>query len=219
MRMCTAFTPVGSGHSGWGYGTPGPLNFSPRPIPTPFTLSLEGRPQFLNSNRIISFADPHLLTPVTSYRYKNHRGQGGLSPSSNFQPSTFNSRLSAPPSLSPLSATLIDFSESVANKRLTRLLSPLDATLTKNPGGVTTNDWRYFCRELQLCTANCGLLTRSSSQARVSHSPQPSGIIHEEGATRFRRKLSRPEGMPGPTCPQLGGKLEMPTTTWHLQLN
>jgi hypothetical protein len=22
-----------------------------------------------------------------------------------------------------------------------------------------------------------------------------------EGATRFRRKLSRPEGMPGPTCP------------------
>ena len=40
-----------------------------------------------------------------------------------------------------------------------------------------------------------------------------------QGATRFRRKLSRHEGMPGTTCPQRGGKLEMPTTTWHLQLN
>ena len=36
--------------------------------------------------------------------------------------------------LSPLSATLIDLPASVANKRLTPWLSPLDATLTKNRG-------------------------------------------------------------------------------------
>ncbi len=34
------------------------------------------------------------------------------------------------------------------------------------------------------------------------------------GATRFRRKLSRPEGMPGATCPQSGGKTELPTHRW-----
>jgi len=34
------------------------------------------------------------------------------------------------------------------------------------------------------------------------------------GATRFRRKLSRLEGMPGATCPQSGGKLELPTNSW-----
>ena len=37
--------------------------------------------------------------------------------------------------LSPLTATLMDLRASVANKRLTAWLSPLDATLTKNRGG------------------------------------------------------------------------------------
>jgi hypothetical protein len=36
--------------------------------------------------------------------------------------------------LSPLAATLIDLPASVANKRLTVSLNPLDATLTKNAG-------------------------------------------------------------------------------------
>jgi hypothetical protein len=39
----------------------------------------------------------------------------------------------------------------------------------------------------------------------------------EKGATRFRRKLSRLEGMQGATCPQSGGKLELPINHWHLQ--
>src|SRR5216684_5014181 len=38
--------------------------------------------------------------------------------------------------VSPLEATLMDLLASVANKRLTTMLSPLDATLTKNIGGV-----------------------------------------------------------------------------------
>jgi len=123
--------------------TPRPLNFSPRSIPIPY-------PQFPNSNRIISFADPHPLNPAISYRYKNHRGQGGsLAPQAS-QPSTFNFRLSVPPSLSPLSATLMDSPASVANKRLTQLLSPLDATLTKNQGGP-----RPSIRESSLHTLLC----------------------------------------------------------------
>ena len=41
--------------------------------------------------------------------------------------------------LSPLAATLMDFLASVANKRLTARLSPLDATLTKYTGGWSLN--------------------------------------------------------------------------------
>src|SRR6266851_4148429 len=41
----------------------------------------------------------------------------------------------SPSSLSPLAATLMDPPASVANKRLTVWLNPLDATLTKNTGG------------------------------------------------------------------------------------
>jgi predicted nucleotide-binding protein (sugar kinase/HSP70/actin superfamily) len=37
------------------------------------------------------------------------------------------------------------------------------------------------------------------------------------GATRFRRKLSRLEGMPGPTCPQSGGTTQLATHSWHSQ--
>src|SRR5260370_17629229 len=37
-------------------------------------------------------------------------------------------------SISPLAATLMDLLASVANKRLTAELNPLDATLTKNQG-------------------------------------------------------------------------------------
>ena len=44
-----------------------------------------------------------------------------------------SSQQSAP--LSPLSATLMDLPASVANKRLTQSLSPLDSALTKNRGG------------------------------------------------------------------------------------
>ena len=37
--------------------------------------------------------------------------------------------------VSPLAATLMDLIASVANKRLTAELTPLDATLTRNMGG------------------------------------------------------------------------------------
>src|SRR5580700_2912667 len=42
-------------------------------------------------------------------------------------------------SVSPLAATLMDLPASVANKRLTPRLNPLDATLTKNGGWGSVN--------------------------------------------------------------------------------
>ncbi len=44
--------------------------------------------------------------------------------------------------LSPLAATLMDLPASVANKRLTAWISPLDATLTKNTGGPCLSSFR-----------------------------------------------------------------------------
>ena len=42
----------------------------------------------------------------------------------------------------------------------------------------------------------------------------PGGYNKGKGATRFRRKLWRLEGMPDATCPQSGGKTELPTLSW-----
>jgi hypothetical protein len=77
-----------------------------------------------NSHGIISFADPHPLNSVLSYRYKNMGGRGeAISPSPCF-----------PLPLSLLVATLMGPLVSVANKRLIEMLNPLNATLTKNRG-------------------------------------------------------------------------------------
>src|SRR5713226_158214 len=48
-------------------------------------------------------------------------------------------------SISPLAATLMDLLASVANKRLTAELNPLDATLTKNEG------WGYSSQFGKVC--------------------------------------------------------------------
>ena len=56
-----------------------------------------------------------------------------LTPSRSSHPTQLPSRQQSAP-ISPLAATLMDLPTSAANKRLTRLLSPSDATLTKNRG-------------------------------------------------------------------------------------
>ena len=58
----------------------------------------------------------------------------------------------------------------------------------------------------------------------MARGPDPRFVISGKmelttGATRFRRKLSRLEGMPRASFPQLGGKLELPIHTWHWLLN
>jgi hypothetical protein len=49
----------------------GPLTATPRP---PVSLSLTSFPRFFKSHRITSFADPHPLTLLESYRFKNRGG-------------------------------------------------------------------------------------------------------------------------------------------------
>ncbi len=111
----------------------------------------------LKSFPLNSFADPHPVNPVASILYEN-TGEGGavsfdvrlstfncqrfyplltahflLSPSASSHPKPLLSR----PHfvlISPLDATLMGLPASVANKRLTAWLSPLDATLIKNRG-------------------------------------------------------------------------------------
>src|SRR5712691_1756363 len=81
------------------------------------------------------FADSHPLTPVTSDFYKNAGGRGH---SRRFlSPKAFPCHTSENSPVSPLAATLMDLPASVANKRLTVGLSPLDATLTRNRGGTS----------------------------------------------------------------------------------
>jgi hypothetical protein len=90
---------------------PSTLNFQPPYPPNSLPLNL--------------FADPHPLTPVASIFYKKGGGGRGV-PRLVFAQFLCN--------LSPLDATLIDVSASVDSKPLTRTLSSLDATLTKNRG-------------------------------------------------------------------------------------
>ena len=119
------------------------------------------------------------------------------------------------------------------------LFNTLRTLCTKTPGGVAHRPVSSVF-DFQLSTvnlfpprrntrdSNCFIPSRTLSRrngvprfsAPRSTSATRSKMLNcHKGATRFRRKLSRPEGMPGPTCPQLGGKLELPTTTWHLLLN
>ncbi len=69
--------------------------------------------------------------------------------------------------ISPLAATLMDLPASVANKRLTAGLSPLDATLPKNRGvGVTVNP---FPADLKVPTC----ISHSGTQSPPLHNDRP----------------------------------------------
>jgi len=63
-----------------------------------------------------------------------------LTPSKSLHPEPLLSRQQSAP-VGPLDATLMDLPASVANKRLTVWLNPLDATLTKNRGAPS---WSYL---------------------------------------------------------------------------
>ena len=139
-------------HSGWGFGTPRPLQFLR-------SRNSTSHPQVPNSHGIISFADPHLLNPFIPYRYKNHRGWGAapnlriprrmriLSDHRESKGSSPGSRHFSPDfvfSLSLLVATLTRMPISVHSKGFTGMLSPLDATLTKNQGGLRPSTEESF---------------------------------------------------------------------------
>src|SRR6266700_1948087 len=68
------------------------------------------------------FADPHPLTPVESYRFKNSGGGGP--------------DVSHPPSISPLAATLMGLLASVPNIKTYDLPKSFRCNTYKKPGGV-----------------------------------------------------------------------------------
>ena len=132
----------------------------------------------------------------------------------------FLATLTAPPQLTENTAAL---NPSSANVDAASSLTPLFATLTKNTrgwgrplqsGSLSTDPSlmrsapRYYMQSFspfgfQLSTVNRP--PQPPSKRRLHDAHLPKMLKYSQGATRFRRKLSRPEGMPGPTCPQLGG--------------
>src|SRR5438874_13672409 len=84
-------------------------------------ISCARNPLTSNPFPLTLLSDPHRLNPAVSISYKNRGGKGSRHSSAHV------------PTL--LKSTLARQSASVANKRLTSRLSPVDATLTKNMGG------------------------------------------------------------------------------------
>jgi len=90
-------------------------------------------PHFPNSNRIISFADPHLLNPFASYRYKKPGGRGHSRVG-------FRNVL-----LTPLDATLTNMPLSVDSKRLTEKAKSFRCNTYKKPGeGAHPSSQTFF---------------------------------------------------------------------------
>ena len=58
-----------------------------------------------------------------------------------------------------------------------------------------------FLLGFRLSTVDCQPSYSAPIQRRLHNAHSPKMLKYPQGATRFRRKLSRPEGMPGPTCP------------------
>ncbi len=100
-------------------------------------------------------------------------------PSKSFDPKPLLSRLRLAP-ISPLAATLMDLPATVANKRLTSWLSPLDATLTKNRGYPHFSTFRCAWR---LPRPGRGVPNGVTGRldVRTSRSRDPAQIEAEEG--------------------------------------
>ena len=82
----------------------------------------------------ISFADPHPLTTIESYRYKNSGGRGSAFVRRWGRPCLIHSEC---PAASPLEATLPRMLASVASKRLTegpQRTKPFNCNIYKNTG-------------------------------------------------------------------------------------
>ncbi len=120
-----------------------------------------------NSHGIISFADPHPPTPFGIISFQKQCGEGILPTFPRWDETCGHSLLSLPrylvtslshyvltsSSLSPLAATPMDLPASVANKRLTIRLNPLDATLTKYRGRGQSG--AIFLFTVQLSPVDC----------------------------------------------------------------
>ena len=133
------------------------------------------------------------------------------------------SQLSLPPLSSFVAPWLLTFPKSPHQYHSMRLTLPLFSysyTLFCTARSAISNRFITFhtlCRKHRgvyqvTRQAGCRLLAQSGrgesifrnpapTQRRPSRTHSPKMLKYFQGATRFRRKLSRPEGMPGPTCP------------------
>ena len=90
-------------------------------------------------------------------------------------------RLLSTVALSPLAATLMDLPASVANKRLTFRLSPLDATLTKNQGvGALRSDLPPHALSDPASHLPYTLPSSVSRNPFVCHSYENCGGVHQQ---------------------------------------
>jgi len=88
--------------------------------------------------------------PRLSPRSENVQTCGHSDVQTSFTPNSLPRHTSENSPVSSLAATLMDLPASVANKRLTTRLSPLDATLTKNRG--VTLQVKYFSLSFRIPT-------------------------------------------------------------------
>jgi hypothetical protein len=148
-----------------------------------------------------------------------------LTPPKSSYPSQLLSRQQPGP-VSPLAATLMDLPASVANKRLTVRVSPLDATLTKNRGRsvlwLTTipltltfgrSDLRTFASAL--ISANSALSVPSALNPSFSFDFQLSTFDRQPHSTNHEIGFRAPHPIKSPHCPHRGGKWTGQMRTHH----
>src|SRR5260370_7904487 len=84
-------------------------------------------PRANKHRRITSFADPHPLTPLESYRFKKRTGPGVRLPSDCRESRDLS------PQLNPSAATLMNLLATLPNKRLNGLPKPFTSNTHKKP--------------------------------------------------------------------------------------
>jgi hypothetical protein len=104
-----------------------------------------------------------------------------------------------PHSATPLSATLMNLPASVANKRLTLRLSPLDATLTKNIGVTSFQTKAFLCsgptpesfrRAFRIPSATPGLSDPPFGSRTNLRDAGPLALLHSIASRVFHNSLT-----------------------------
>ena len=168
------------------------------------------------SHGITSFTDPHPLSSVLSYRFRNMAGEGHSRSTSVHYVVTSLPHLLASSSLSPVAATLMDLRASVANKRLTAGLSPLDATLTKNRGVPHFKPNIFLSpsasRRSDLQTSGCSSVSQNHPVyfLHLTDSPTQRTLLNSFGINPLCTLFIATEGVP-PRNSRLGLEMEHPT--------
>ena len=146
----------------------------------------------LKSHGIISFTDPHPLTPSESYRFKNSAGR------------VYS------PCLNPFSRNIYGSPRKCCKQKTYGLAKPFTCNTYKKHGGTPNSPGKEeFYRELR--TERGARRSQTFSQSAKIDSHGGGDTVSTEAVAARRHA--------GTHLPVTWWKLEMPTTTWHLQLN